>query len=421
MMNRVRTAGWLVVLGCAGAVQGVALAGKVAVPTTGVGVVTTPATSEPEPPPAWPLPVPAAAIAGLVGATETGAYTLSSGFFDDAIVHDDRGLGFVATDGATRARVTVGLGTAAVPTTIDVSALTSHVVAFAADGKDVVVIGTNENEEPIAGRIDATGKVRWRVAPATAMAFVTRARRPVLAVYRRRDAPTGTRHTTEVLALASGTRVGAARTLTLDPLGKNTALDFQLGYFTDGYTRAVGIKGGKVNPKIDQRDPNTEATYDLPAGAFVAQQPILDLYAQRKRFDAVARAQGATRFIGWTQDLSGLEMWNGATRVDVTLDQSILPYDQGSLQTAFATDGTAWLALQVEPLNATAIKKKTRDAAFFDIYAVAGDGTATRRIRVPAESKRFRFGAAAHGQLWLLERNRGFDRGGTRLSILRPQ
>src|SRR5213075_2060307 len=116
-------------------------------------------------------------------------------------------------------------------------------------------------------------------------------------------------------------------------------------------------------------------------------------------------------------DLSQLELWQDGVKTVVTIDQPMVAYGdpRKSLDYAPGPKGGAWLALQVDPVNVEAVKRKKADVEYWDLYEVQGD-KATRRARLYAGSQRLRFGWAGD-KLWVLDRNVGFDRGGKSLAF----
>jgi hypothetical protein len=281
-------------------------------------------------------------------------------------------------------------------------------------GPRVFVTGLNENNEQIAALVDlATGKAIYKVAPATHITVITRDGQPRIAVHRL----TGGKHQVEIDALETGWRIAAGRPFELDDKGVNKATDFRVNHWSDGWTKAYGIKGGDLDRKENQRTPDTEATYDLVTGKVMDKKPITDLFEQRKRFQALesSKTDASIDFVRMSWDNSAIVEWRAGKALPITLDQNLAQYDPKSLQGILVPDG-AWIALKVDPVNAEAVARKKADPEYFDIFKAGADGKAVRKARVLATGVREQLGLM-RDQLYLLERSAGFDRGGKKLTI----
>jgi hypothetical protein len=232
---------------------------------------------------------------------------------------------------------------------------------------------------------------------------------------------TGTRHEVELLAFDTGARLGAARALELDDAGASKQLDFRVGYWSDGWTRAHGIKGGEWDRKENQRSPDSEATYDLAAGKLVDRAQITDLFDQRRRFQALADSGGRIDLV--RIDGNAVQVWKAGKPRTVELDQPFSSYDPKSLQGVVSSDGSAWIVLKVDPVNPDAVARKKADPEYLDVFRAAPDGKAVRRARVLADKIRHRFGplGPTGDKFWLIERNQGFERGGKTLMVYQLQ
>jgi hypothetical protein len=164
------------------------------------------------------------------------------------------------------------------------------------------------------------------------------------------------------------------------------------------------------------RAPDSEATYDLITGKFVANKPIADLFEQRKRFQMLADAGGQLDFLRIKPDNSAVELWRAGSPTAVVLDQPLAQYDTKSLMGVIQPDGSTWIALKVDPVHPEAVARKKADPEYLDIFRAGPDGKATRKARILAKGLRHRFGVVDNFY-WLLERSTGFDRGGRALTI----
>lgn len=360
-----------------------------------------------------------------VGANQIMKLTADAGFVDDVIAYDNQRVAYVIADTATKAELhVVQLGCTKCieqkqEIVVDLSPVTLRPTALRLVGQRAFVIGATEDGNQIAALVELGKKTAtpvYKVGPAAHISVVTRDSQPRVAVHKTTSTKTGTRHHVELLALETGKRVAVGKAFELDK-DQHQKLDFRVNHWGDGWTRAVGIKGGDWNKKENQRTPDTEATYDLVAGKFVENKPITDLVEQRKRFQTLADAGGQLDFARMTWDSKAVQVWSRGAARTVELDQPIALYDAKSLQGVVAADGSAWIAIKVDPVNPDAVARKKADVEYLDVFRVGpGETTAVRKARIPAKNLRFRFGVIdAH--FWVLERSTGFDRGGRAITI----
>jgi hypothetical protein len=379
----------------------------------------------------------------LVGATVVEKLTAPTGFIEDAIAFDDTRFAYVVTDGSAKSELhvvgpaaaakstptkTAGAGSAAAPastptdTVVDLSPITLHALTLKLLGPRVFVTGVDANNDQVAALVElATGKSVYKLGPATNITVITRDGKPRVAVHR----VTGTRHEVELDAIENGKRVAAGHAVELDTTGTSKALELHVNHWSDGWTKAYGIKGGAWDPKENQRSPDVEATYDLIAGKLVDRHPIGDLFEQHKRFQVLEQAKTDANldFVRMSWDNANIVAWRAGKPQNIELDQALGQYDPKSLQGVFEPDGTTWIALKVDPVNPDAVARKKADPEYVDIFKAGSDGKAVRKARVLAKGTRLRLGvvtkSAAKGtdKIWLLERSPGFDRGGKALTI----
>src|SRR6185503_13511723 len=137
------------------------------------------------------------------------------------------------------------------------------------DGEHFLVLAKGPTDGTVIGAVvDKKGAVTRKLGPATDIVRTQYDGQDAASVYQReeiapkkkKDRP-AVHHTIEVLALASGKRLGKRAVITTDLEGYSQKLDFKINHWLLGYTRAVGIKGGEYDRKEDQRSPNIEAWY----------------------------------------------------------------------------------------------------------------------------------------------------------------
>jgi hypothetical protein len=359
---------------------------------------------------------PRPAAPALIGATEAAKFSAPIGFIDDAIAFDDQRFAYVATDGSTKAELHVVTLASDTDATLDISAITLHPIALRLLGTRAFVVGKGEDDSETGTLFELTkaANVVYKLGPATHVHVISRDGKPRVVVYRATASAQGTRHDVELHAIETGARLGGGH-LELDAAGTNKALDLRVNHWADGMTRALGLKGGEWDRKENQRTPDTEATYDLIAGKLVDRTPIADLFEQRKRFQVLADAGGTLDFVRMAWDNSSVQLWRAGKPAPLEVDQPLGQYDPKSLQGELESDGTAWLALKVDPVNPDAVARHKADPEYLDVFRVA-NGKAIRKARVLATGTRYRLGAM-RDQIWLLERSNGFDRGGKTLTI----
>jgi hypothetical protein len=367
-------------------------------------------------------------LPALVGANEIMKVTTPAGFIDDVVAYDNQRLAYVVADTGTKAELhVVQLGCtkcveAKQEIVVDLAPVTLRPTALRLVGQRVFVIGTTEDGNQIAALVDLGKKVAtpvYKLGPATHITLIARDGKPSVAVHKAVATKAGTRHEVELFALETGKRVAKGKPLELD---KDHAkkLDLRVNHWSDGWTRAAGIKGGEWIKKENQRSPDTEAVYDLISGKFVVNKAIADLFEQRKRYQTLADAGGRLDFLRMAPDNSAIEIWRGGTAVTATLDQPLSQYDAKSLQGTINGDGSMWIALKIDPVNAEAVARKKADPEYLDIFRAGADGRATRKARILAKDLRHRFGTLDNF-FWLLERSNSFDRGGRALTVYQLQ
>jgi len=370
-----------------------------------------------------PLPANVKA-APLVGATEVAKFSASAGFVDDPIATDDTRIAYVIADASTKAElhvVTVG----GAESVVDIASVTLHPIALRLVGPRAFVVGQLADGSQIAALVEiaAVGKkpagtVVYKLGPAKDITVITRDGKPRVAVHRMTDTGKGTRHEVELDALDTGKRISAGRPLELDASDSDKKLELKVNHWSDGYTLAHGTKGGEWDKKEDQRTPDVEATYDLVTGKFTAQKKIEDLFEQRKRFQALAEAHDKLDFLRMSWDNANVQIWHDGKPTTVALDEPITNYDPKSLQGVVQPDGSAWIALKMDPVNPDAVARKKADAEYLDIFRAGADGKAVRKARVLGPGTRFWFGVMGTGdRFWLLERSNGFERGGRTVTV----
>lgn len=357
----------------------------------------------------------------VVGAQAVFSGSAAAGFVDDVVAVDGDRFVYVVADGTMKAALHVANVGTKDEQIVDISTLTLQPVALRVMGERALVVGI-EKDKQVAGLVELggkkAGKLVYRIGPADHITPVVHGGKPRLALHRQTELTGITKHTVEIVAIENGRRVQAGKLLALGPDGEEKKLEFRVNHWSDGWTRAHGIKAGAWDRKEDQRAPDQEATFDLVTGK-LERKKIEDLFDQKRRFGVLRDAEGKLDFVRLDAkpDGSTLQLWRGGKSRTLELDQPLSAYDGKSLQYVVNADGSGWLALKVDPVNPDAVARKKADLEYLDIFTFAADGKATRKARVYAKGMRHRFGVAGNKRFWLIERNAGFERGGKTVTL----
>jgi len=354
----------------------------------------------------------------LIGVHQEARIAPTRGFVDDAIAAEGTRLAYVNTDGATFTELVVyDVAAGAEKLRVALPGDLGAAVELHFVGPDrILVIGRAADGTARADLLGPDGKSLREFGPAHDVALVLRGGAPRIALHAITELSGDvTRHRVELDDLTTGRRIGKARTLEVQRSGACKKLDFRISYWTDGYTHAIGVKGGHYDPKEDQRTPDAAADLDVMTRKF-AQHPIKDPMEHLRRLQIMTGRQGQPSFARMSNDLTSVEVWKDGVPTTLTLDQSVFQYDPTTLASAVDDKGATWVGLEVDPVNAEAVRRKKADPQYLDLYRVSG-GHATRKARVLAPAKRKLTWGVAGDRWWVLEHNVGFDRGGPILTI----
>lgn len=369
--------------------------------------------------------VKAAPLPQMVGANEVMKLTPSAGFVDDIVAFENQRLAYVVADTSTKAELHVvefGCKTCAdekKEIVVDLSPVTLRPVSLKFVGQSrIFVVGATEDSQQVGALIELAKSPAtpiYKVGPATHINVMARENAQRVVMHVAESTKAGMKHHIEIFALETGKRLQTTKPLDLEG-NHDKRLDLTVNHWTDGWTRAVGIKGGDWVKKENQRSPDTEAVYDLVAGKFIENKPIGDLFEQRKRFAVLADSNGTADFVRMTPNNQTIQVWRAGQLKTVELDQPLASYDPKSLQGIVNADGSAWIVLKVDPVNAEAVARKKADPEYLDIFKMGPDGKAVRKARILAKGIKHEFGVI-NEYFWLLERSTGFDRGGKSLTV----
>jgi hypothetical protein len=376
-------------------------------------LVAAPVAAKPARPVAPTLPAP-------VGLREIASFRPERGFIDDPVAADAKGrLVFLETDASTfTAMVVVDDGKVRARLPLGDAGDVPLTMALVGTGEtaQVFIVQTGEDGRQRGTLYDLRGKVVRRFGPAAEVTLVGRGPRPRVTLHRTRSSGrNAVKHQLEVFDLATGKRLGATYSLDVDGAGRSDKLDFRINHWFDGWTRAVGTRGGRWDARADQRSPDVEAEYDLVAGKFVREAPIPDVVAYTQRMQVLAQRADRALFVRVADDGRSVELWREGQVERVDVDQPLARYDAASISMAVDGAGAMWLGLRVDPVNRDAVARGKADPDSLDLFVVDGN-KATRRARVPVARRRLRWGILGD-RIWVVERNVGFDRGGSVLTL----
>lgn len=390
---------------------------SVLVATTTAAVVTTATTSS-----AWAAPDPK--LPQTVGANEIMKLTASAGFVDDVVTYDNQRVAYVIADTASKAElhvVQLGCGKCAEnkqEIVVDLAPVTLRPTSLKLVGTNrVFVIGVGQDgTSQVAALIDlASKKPVYKIGPGAHINVMTHNNAQRVFMHVVDVTPKDSKHHIQMFTLENGKRLMTAKPLDV-VAGYEKRIGLKVNHWDQNWTRAVGLKDGTWVKKENQRSPDTEAIYDLKLGRYIDDKPIADLFEQRKRFAILADTSGHSDFLRMAPDNQSVQLWHAGQMKAIELDQPLASYDPKSLQGVVNADGSAWVALKVDPVNAEAVARKKADPEYLDVFKVGADGKAVRKARVLGKGVRFRFGVVGDN-FWLLERSTGFDRGGRALTI----
>lgn len=362
-----------------------------------------------------------------VNANQIMKLTADAGFVDDVLAYDAQRVAYVIADTSTKAELhVVQLGCATCvekkqELVVDLSPVTLRPTSLRLVGQRAFVVGATEDGNQVAALVELGQKVAtpvYKLGPAAHISVITRDGAPRVAIHKTTATKTGTRHDIELVALDTGMRVAVGKPFDLDN-DHHKKLDLRVNHWADGYTRAVGLKGGEWNKKQNVRAPDSEASYDLIGSKFVETTAIVNVVEQRKRYQTLADV-GQLDFVRMSWDHSAVQVWHRGVPRSVDLDQPLSNYDVSSLQGVVSADGSAWISLKIDPVNAAAVERKKADPEYLDVFKINAAGKGVRKTRIPAKNLRFRFGTFDQ-YFWLLERSTGFDRGGRNITIYSAQ
>jgi hypothetical protein len=400
-------------------------------------LAAVPATAQPSPPKASPAPGgadpkptpapapprgPARTKAVPTGVTEVASFKPAKGFIDDPVaVGSAERLAFIETDAATFATVVViedGTPRArfGLPSATDVPVTLA--LLGEGDASRVLVVSQAENGQQSGALYDLAGTQVRRYGPAADVTLIERGKKQWVALHKTRPGARNTvQHEVELVDLQTGKRRGVPRRFGVDRQRRSAELDFTVNHWLDGWTRAVGTKGGRWDARSNQRTPDVSAEYDVVDGRFVREDPIKDVVSHTKRLQILAERADRALFVRISDDGTMPELWRRGEVETIVLDQPLPRYDGASISLAVDSAGATWLGLRVDPVNREAVKRGRADVETLDIFRLRGD-RATLRASLPVTKRRVRWGALGD-VVWVVERNIGFDRGGTGLTLYR--
>lgn len=380
--------------------------------------------------------VPQVASAGkwkaLIGAKKVTTVKPEHGFVDDPMAFDEAGgrLVYVASSmsGHSELRVLDLAQKGAQLSSIDITKFTTapREVHFALDGEHFFVVAADPDKKSgdreIGALVGPKG-IERTFGPVKDLRLTTFQGKEAVVSYAQewKHGKKGPEvfHTVTIDDLATGKRLAKPRTLVADETGKVAKLDFIISYWTDSYTRVVGIKGGTWDRKENQRTPDQEAWYEVATGTFTRTFPIKDVIAHRKLQKLLADHDNEPIFVDVAHDLSGVRYYDHGKPRRIGLTENFSHYDPKSLvMQPVSPDGTVFFTLTIDPVNPDAVARRRAVARYLDLYQLApGAKKARRRARILLHDKRGRAWRATPETWVVVPKHIGFDRGGKAIDI----
>jgi hypothetical protein len=367
----------------------------------------------------------------LIGARVLTTVTPASGFVDDPFGFDDAGGRLVlvnaSVSGTAELNVLDLAQGGAKLRAVDITPFSAKParVEFALDGEHYLVFKRDKDAGAVeAALLDKDGKIRHRFGPATDIRPRMHQGKQVLVLYKRefksvKKGPPEVHHTVELRDVVTGRALARPRTLVADEGGEVRKLDFRIEYWTDDYTRAVGIKGGKWDRKEDQRSPDQEASYELVTGTFLKTAPIKDLIEHTREAKILAAHDNEPMFVTVANDLSSVMLYDRGVGTPIELTETLLHYYPKSLRMQpQSADGTIFFTLTIDPVHPDAAARRKAVPSYMDLYELAPGATkAKRRARILMRDKRERLWRATPDHWAVVPKHIGFDRGGKSLTL----
>jgi hypothetical protein len=362
---------------------------------------------------------------GLLQAAPALSIRPSTGFLDGLVWSDAGTLVYFVTDGATYIEAHVVELASKQERVLPLPATLLHPIAVQIHGPWLVIVAADDQNMKFVQWIDVTAKVsvniklKARRAPPTISgldeaSFVNRKGKIFLSIVHRSRKGDTLRVSIALVDPGSGKRAKNPRPIDLDQSERAAALSLQILYWSEGFTRAHGLREGKFIKANDRRGANTEAVYDVIAGTFLSDQALTDLVALSKNAETL-RVMNEISFVRFTTDRSQIEIWKDGK--PQTLELPLATYKTDMLSSTIESSGAVWFGLHSEPANAVALAAKKIDPALFDVYRFDPSTAALQLIRrFPAENKNFIVGGTGN-LVWVAENNRGISRGSKQLDV----
>jgi len=364
------------------------------------------------------------------GAKLIKSFEPSRGFIDNPFTFDSAGgrLLYVSADAATRATVTVvDVNQHTRLLSVDISAFTTkpESVSFVLDGEHFLAVERHEDTgKAKAALIDKKGKIIRRFGPADDIVATEYDGKDAVVTYtvkrtkKKKGAPK-LQHHVHVVDLATGKTIGKKTTIETDLDGVSNKLDFSIKYWTDDYTRAVGVKGGSWDRKENQRAPDYEAWYEVPTRTFSKRVAIKNVMEHTRMLRKLGEHTNEKQFITVATDLSGVVLNDrSGMKKAIKIALPFHHYNHKSLEYRETADGSMFFVLRVDPVHPDAVARKKAVTDWIDLYELRpGSAKAKRRARLFLPKKRGIHWRAT-SEFWAVTpRHVGFSRGGKRLEL----
>ncbi len=342
----------------------------------------------------------------------------STGFVDDAFALSDDGksIAYLTTDGASAATLHLAPLPSGAETVVE--GLPPNVRALHWLGPDrVLVVSRADDVETATAQIyGKKGAGKEKVGPLIDVALTTVAGKPAVVGYARNERK-GVEHTLTAWNIATWKQV-ARKSFKEDGEGRfpHPHGPFKILWWSDGFTRMAALKAGEFDKARDMRRPDRFAMLDVFAGKVASEHEIGDVL----RFAQVSlehKKHGTEAvFVHLSEDHKKLLLTDGEDENEITLSRALSMYSPESIAYQQVGEQVA-VSAAVDPVNPTALSHKKADPDDFDLHWVdRKTRAATVALTLPGTGRPCAWRIAG-GQVAVLRKSKGFDRGGVALEI----
>jgi hypothetical protein len=188
-------------------------------------------------------------------------------------------------------------------------------------------------------------------------------------------------------------------------------------WWSDGFATLAGLKAGEYDKARDMRRPDRFTRLDVFTGRTGDEREIEDVLGFAHVAADHRPRDNAEVFVHLTDDHQKLELVDGIEEHEIALARPLQSYDPQAFAFQVLDGDRIALSATVDPVNATAVKRKKADPDDIDLYEVSRKTrAATLRLRLPGDGRPNGWYLSGN-RLALLRKGKGFDRGGIGLEV----